>query len=168
MKVILSPENLRLWDRRTLKDVVPPRDIEKIGEYWFCESVLEKIVIPSNVKEIQEGAFRNCENLRKVVFEEGSALKKIGPNAFYGCIRFTNIIFPEGLEEIDLYAFYLNNIDCVSFPSSFRTVAQGAFANCMNLKVVKFNEGLEVLGTDDDKHLDGVFQGSALESVQLP
>lgn len=53
-------------------------------------------------------------------------------------------------------------------------MAQGAFAKCDSLATVKFNEGLEVLGTDehsDDDFFDelcGVFQRSAVERVELP
>lgn len=57
-------------------------------------------------------------------------------------------------------------------PASLRVIAQGALSECKNLKSVKFGEGLEVLGTDE--HMDdgqtwsGVFEESAVESVELP
>ena len=106
------------------------------------------------------------------MFEKGSTLKKIGTNAFCGCERLASVTLPAGLEEIGLYAFYQSDISSVTFPSSLRTVAQGSFANCKHLRVVKFNEGLEVLGTDECQQNGamhcGVFQGSAVENVQLP
>ena len=106
------------------------------------------------------------------MFEDGSALKKIGPNAFYGCTNLADVALPEGLEEIGMCAFYQSDIDSVVFPSSLRTVHQGAFANCKSLKTAVLNEGLEALGTDECQQNGamycGVFQGSALESVQLP
>ena len=106
------------------------------------------------------------------MFEEGSKLKKIGPNAFYGCIRLASVTLPEGLEEIGLYAFYQSDIGSVTFPSSLRTVHQGAFSDCKSLKTVVLNEGIEVLGTDEYKDdaswYNGVFQGSAIESVTFP
>lgn len=34
-------------------------------------------------------------------------------------------------------------------PASLKVVAQGAFARCKNLRTVRVNEGLEVLGTDE-------------------
>ena len=42
-----------------------------------------------------------------------------------------------------------SGLENVEFPASLRTIAQGAFAECANLKTVKFGEGLEVLGTDE-------------------
>ena len=106
------------------------------------------------------------------MFEDGSALKKIGPNAFYWCTNLANVALPEGLEEIGMYAFYHSDIDSVVFPSSLRTVHQGAFSDCKSLKTVVLNEGLEVLGTNEHKDngcwYNGVFHGSAIESVTLP
>ena len=78
---------------------------------------------------------------------------------------------PDCLEEIGLGAFYNSGLESFTSPRSLRVLELGAFGNCKNLKHVRLNEGLEVLGTDD--HLDGgrycgVFEGSALERVALP
>ena len=148
--------------------LVVPDGTEVISRGRYKEKNMECLFIPKDVREIQEDAFRDCKNLREVMFEDGSALKKIGPNAFYGCIRLASFALPEGLEEIGMYAFYQSDICSVTFPASLRIVAQGAFAGCKSLKTAVLNEGLEVLGTDDGKKLGGVFQGSALESVELP
>ena len=56
-------------------------------------------------------------------------------------------------------------------PASLRRIRQGAFCKCESLKVVKFSEGLTVLGTDEYTAKGNVFRGvfdrSALESVEL-
>lgn len=52
-----------------------------------------------------------------------------------------------------------------------RTVSQGAFSQCKNLRKAVLNEGLEVLGTEErlsDKLQSGAFSESAVESVTLP
>lgn len=59
----------------------------------------------------------------------------------------------------------------MEFPASLRTIWQASFYSCKNLKTVKFNEGLEVLGTDEyfnDKSYYGVFEESSVERVKLP
>ena len=68
-----------------------------------------------------------------------------------------NVIFSNGLESIDLFAFAGTGLENVELPSSLRTVAQGVFAKCESLKVVKFGEGLEVLGTDQYPPKDTTF-----------
>ena len=80
--------------------------------------------------------------------------------------------FPDSLEKIGLFAFAESGVEQVVLPVSLRTIAQGAFHKCENLKTVKFSEGLEVLGTDeydDDGGMwYGVFQESSIEHVELP
>ena len=60
----------------------------------------------------------------------------------------------------------------MDFPASLRTVSQGSFSQCENLRSAKFAEGLEVLGTDKSQRggsmWSGAFQESALESVRFP
>lgn len=76
--------------------------------------------------------------------------------------------FPECLEKIGVCAFCGSNIESMSFPTAFRTVAQGAFACCERLRTVLFNDGLEALGTDerpDEGVFYGALEGSAVENV---
>ena len=42
-----------------------------------------------------------------------------------------------------------SGLENVELPASLKTIAQEAFAQCTDLKTVKFGEGLEVLGTDE-------------------
>lgn len=77
------------------------------------KSEVESVTIPTSVTAIGNEAFRDCKNLRRVTFAEGSQLKKIGFNCFSG----------SGLEEFVL-------------PLSVREVGAGAFKNCRQLKSV--------------------------------
>ena len=56
------------------------------------------------VTRIDNYAFRYCENLTTISFNEG--LKEIGRFAFYGCKSLTRLDIPESLERIGRYAFY--------------------------------------------------------------
>ena len=113
----------------------------------FEGSALESIILSSTLKRIACSAFEDCKNLK-------------------------NIEFPDGLESIGMRAFANCGLESVTFPASLRTLPQEAFTDCTNLKKVVLNEGLEVLGTDDypieDGVWNGVFYGSALESIVLP
>lgn len=80
--------------------------LEKISFRSFCNSGIERIVIPKGVAEIPEGAFYECTRLKEVAFEEESRLKTIGARAFNGCRNLANVILPEGLETIGYNAFY--------------------------------------------------------------
>lgn len=76
------------------------------------------------------------------------------------------------MEKIDHYAFYNSGLARVDIPGSLKTLAQGAFAMCKNLKKVSFDDGLRMLGTNkrypSGSAYMGVFESSGIESVQLP
>ena len=62
-------------------------------------------MIPRKVKKIGSvdvycGAFDSCENLRSVVFKQGSELTEIGDRAFYKCKSLQNIHLPDKLKKI--------------------------------------------------------------------
>ena len=79
------------------------------------------------------------------------------------------VTLPSCLESIGRFAFSATGLESVELPASLRTIAQTAFAKCENLRTVKFNEGLEVLGTDeysnDGRMYLGVFEQSSVERV---
>lgn len=99
-------------------------------------------------------------------------MKTVEKYAFFQCENLKSITFSEGLEKIEVYAFWGNGCESLEFPASLRMVAQAAFAKCKSLKTVKFSDGLEVLGTDEypdnGRAYYGTFDGSGLEHIELP
>ena len=169
---------VRVWDLRQLRVVAIPEGVEKIGRRWFWGSGVERVEIPSSVREVGPGAFHGCEGLEKITFAGAtspqcrSQLKTISAEAFRDCASLKNVELPDGLEEIGLCAFDGSGLESIATPPSVRTIRQGAFFWCNCLRRAVLNEGLEVLGTDEDpsraEYWCGVFQLSALESVTLP
>ena len=56
--------------------------LEIIGTDCFGSSLFEKIIVPSNVTQICDNAFNNCNRLKKIKFEQNSNLQSIGNLAF--------------------------------------------------------------------------------------
>ena len=79
--------------------------LKAIGLRSFCNAGIERIAIPESVEEISENAFEECENLREVVFEEGSRLNTIRECTFKYCSHLARIELPEGLKSIGVGAF---------------------------------------------------------------
>lgn len=75
---------------------------------------LYQIVIPSNIKKIDEFAFERCEFLRDVQLNEG--LKSIGKGAFYNCYRLSKLTIPPSVSEIGVNPFLgcMCDIKCLS------------------------------------------------------
>ena len=60
------------WQMLEVVSFAEDSRLEKLGAYCFSNSGIEKIVIPKGVKELQNSAFRDCESLKDVVFEDNS------------------------------------------------------------------------------------------------
>ncbi len=85
------------------------------GAFSNCTSLIS-IVIPANVKTIEEAAFKGCSSLTTVSFEQGSKLETIGGRAstlykhgaFMDCPKLKTIDASECtlLSTIQEYAFY--------------------------------------------------------------
>ena len=54
-----------------------PDGLEVVGKGWFHNQSIQRLVVPSSVRELGDEAFGGCEGLREVVFEPGSRLKSI-------------------------------------------------------------------------------------------
>ena len=94
------------------KDVISVRfteGLQKIGDEAFYKcTLLESIKLPSTLVEIGDSAFRDCHNLREVVFNDG--LQKVGFRAFGDCSSLENVTLPSTIVEIGTN---LNEFVCV-------------------------------------------------------
>ena len=76
-----------------------------IGKEAFKDcSKLYTIVIPDNVKTIEQNAFSGCSDLQFVTW--GNNITDIQDRAFYGCTSLRFIILGDYVETIGAYAFY--------------------------------------------------------------
>ncbi|KAK8842129.1 hypothetical protein M9Y10_026356 [Tritrichomonas musculus] len=139
--IIISPSN----DRFQYKDdkYLLCKTDEKSDNFdviLFARRDIEKAIIPSNIKVISKYAFYECQNLRKVIFEDNSELEIIGEKAFA-----------------------LSAIESICIPSSVSEISDNAFFYCSNLREVKFEENskLEIIGEE-------VFGDSVIEEFFIP
>lgn len=110
------------------KTISLPDTVEKIGNYAFFESGVEKIKLPASLKEIGAYTFYNsC--LESVTLPKN--IKKIGDSAFEGtCLD--SIILPDGLESIGKRAFIDNYLNDIRIPKSVKTIGDNAFGYYIN------------------------------------
>lgn len=74
--------NIRVWDLRSLKQVVIPNGTRVIGSCWFFGSGIESVEIPESVQEIGDCAFCDCRNLKAVALTKDSQLERVGKMCF--------------------------------------------------------------------------------------
>lgn len=110
---------------------------------------IKSLVVPSNIRRIDDGAFAECYSLEEVIFEEGTecigsaafthcgikhikfpkTLKSIGEDAFTHCSGLTRVEFPEGLTAIGRQAFDWCLIDEVVMPDSVEEFGEKIFGD---------------------------------------
>ena len=91
---------------------------------------LEEVIIPENVTEIGDSAFKDNSKVKKVTIPEG--VTKIGDSAFYNCKSLEKINFPENLLEIGNEAFeYCSSLTGqLSLPDKLKKIGNYAFRSC--------------------------------------
>ena len=115
----IAEDAFRDWD--SLKEVVFAKGsrLERIGPHAFARTALREFAAPNTLKEICDGTFMNCKNLKEVRLNEG--LESLGEGVFAG----------SGLEVIYL-------------PFTLQEISDGALLSCKNLKKVLAVEGCKV------------------------
>ena len=79
---VIIIDKYAFYDCTGLKFIQFGRSIEviKLGAFLGCENVQGKLVIPDNIKRIENDAFMNCENITSVII--GDSINYIGECAF--------------------------------------------------------------------------------------
>lgn len=125
----------------------------------FYNSKLESIVLPKKLEGFWDHSFENCKNLKSIslpatvkgiyndVFLNSGlesitvmspALDKIGTHTFKKS-NLKSIILPNSLTEIGEYAFEGTKLTSIVIPSSVKTMNDGVFYNCADLKTATIN-----------------------------
>ena len=122
-----------------------PHNVKKIGPNAFHHCDIETICIPSNIIEIESGAFWGCKNLKEIVFEGN--IPCIPSIAFSYCESLTSIIIPHGVENIETAAFdHCKLLQYVTLNEDLKRISSCALIDCPNLTSIKIPESVVVLG----------------------
>lgn len=112
---------------------------------WTNQFYCDTVIIPKGVKRIDDGAFKNCHNLKEIILPEG--LERIGINAFKDCKSLKKAVLPEGLKYISKNAFKdCKSLEEISLPAGLKRIDDATFQNCKSLKRIVLPEGLEHIG----------------------
>ena len=165
----------------TLPDKVDVIDIEAFEN---CTS-MEDINVPADTRYVLNNSFKNTKwyddqpdgmvvigqtlyKYKGTMSENATVavpdnVKVIGESAFEGCTGMNVAEIPEGVEEIENYAFKdLAGLKMVRFPSTLKMIYLRAFENCTGLTDIDLSNGIEVIN-------DSAFKGcTGLKTVTLP
>lgn len=154
-------------------------------------NAVRTIIVASDVKEIEDGAFKDLPHLKCVVFSDETTDVTIGKNAMENCqelaairlngvtsigdeafLNCTGILAAElgsALQHIGMGAFKnCTSLTSVSIPPNVTFVGDYAFANCSELKTATIMDGVVEVPAycfQNDAKLEQVVLPSSIEKV---
>ena len=142
----------------TFKTIKLPPYLEYLGEYAFANSGLTSVTLPP-VKNLGEGVFEECRDLKKAVIEEGNTriprhtfaaynAYSCGKEGIYGWnveeYNLEEVVLPKSLETIEKYAFMgCIELKKINLPENVTTIEDDAFFGCSGLKEIHIPESVK-------------------------
>ena len=155
--LLVGGVNFNAFQGCVLDTVIFPPSIDAIS--GFCDASVSEVVIPEGASAIDNWAFKNCKNLKKLHLPV--SIKEIGSESFSGSdIEEINL---ENVEAIYDYAFAYTAIKDVNIDNlTHNRLEAGTFTGCENLESIVIPETITEMG-------NYVFAGCKnLESIILP
>ena len=124
-----------------LVEVSLPASLEKIGPKAFnnCPT-LKSVTIPSCVKSFSTGAFKGCNGLTDVIFEQPSSLETFEYSScglFADSDSLKTFTIPESVTRLSAKTFMNSKIESIIIPETVRIIdGTSMFYGCADLKTV--------------------------------
>lgn len=158
----------------TVFDGELPRLVTAVGQKAFWASTLASLQLPVTIREIKNSAFNSAKLNTEYLYLP--QLERLGATAFYGCLYLNRIIMPS-LQQIDegvrtftdcydlrevVLPHLLVRTDSLSpllfdsnillegirMPANLKTVPQGCFRACWNLRYAILPDSAETIGAN--------------------
>ena len=130
---------------------------------WDCNKIPAdgKVVIPTSVTKIGDGAFWECTSLVQVIVPEG--VTSIGHSSFKGCTSLVTIVLPNSVKQFGIRTFYeCTSLKNINIPNGITTIYRATFANCSSLETISLPNSVAKIEMD-------AFAGcTALKTINLP
>lgn len=154
-------------------------DYENLKMISFMTKGPKRIIFADKKKVGQKELLQNVSNQKLEYFDlesrqralksiDGVLYSKKGDRLICCPAGRRHLVIPEGVTEIEPRVFSCCDIESVEFPDSLRIVGEGAFSHCDKLKSIKFGNGIEKIGSQNDD--EGCFFAycTELEEIEFP
>ena len=159
LKKVVFPQSLERIENTAfmycpeLKEVTLPEGLEYLGFGAFQFSGLEKINIPSTLKEINGCAFRNTPFEQSLLDNSNGDFITLNETMLYRYIGKDSVpVIPDGITYICGNAFCETNIKNAVLPAGLTQIGDSAFRGCISLERIVIPENVTYIG-------DYAFQG---------
>lgn len=151
---------------RTIKKVILPPTVTKIGkwgfykcgvqeinlpdalttseDYAFQYSGLVHLEMPDNYLTMKNGTFLECLNLKSVKLP--SRMKTLPLNTFQKCNNLETVVFGDSLQTIKKGAFVATSIKNLVLPKSLKKIENQAFLESIKMEEITFGPNIEQIG----------------------
>ena len=157
--VLKKVDNLRdIW----LGEFKFPEGVTSIENYAFCDCKnLKKIIIPECITSIGTNAFQYCDSITEIIIPKG--VTNIGQEAFSGCGSLEEITIPDSVTAIEVATFEkCVSLKKITIPDSVTSIGDSAFAECESLKEMTIPNSVTEIGWS-------AFEGCInLEEITIP
>ena len=132
-----------------------PQGLQEIGKGAFSGTAIDALYIPASVRNIQERAFNDCNNLRFIIVDEDNPyydsrdecdaiLETATDKLMTGC---KSTVIPATTKSIGRLSFsYCRNLSTIAIPGSVEIIEPDAFQYCQSLREITIPEGVSKLG----------------------
>lgn len=154
-------------------------DYENLKMISFMTKGPKRIIFANKKKVGQKELLQNVSNPKLEYFDlesrqralksiDGVLYSKKGDRLICCPAGRRHLVIPEGVTEIEPRVFSCCDIESVEFPDSLRIIGEGAFSHCDKLKSIKFGNGIEKIGSQNDD--EGCFFAycTELEEIEFP
>lgn len=154
-------------------------DYENLKMISFMTKGPKRIIFADKKKVDQKELLQNVSNPKLEYFDlesrqralksiDGVLYSKKGDRLICCPAGRRHLVIPEGVTEIEPRVFSCCDIESVEFPDSLRIIGEGAFSHCDKLKSIKFGNGIEKIGSQNDDEGGFFAYCTELEEIEFP
>ncbi|MBQ8495923.1 MAG: leucine-rich repeat protein [Clostridia bacterium] len=122
---------------KSLTELQIPESVTKIGSSAFAQCAFETLTLPEGLQTICNDAFRDCANLKEIVFPKG--LQTLGDAVLINCGSLEKVEIPEGVQELGNSFFKsCTSLKTVTLPKTLTRIGAWSFSGCSALETIIF------------------------------
>ena len=118
-------------------DLANANPISYTNNFYINDTLITNLFIPNAVDTIRAFAFYGDTAIKTAIISNSTT--NIEKYAFYNCTGLTSLTTSDSLQQIGDYAFCFTALDTLTIGKRVRNIGMMAFANCGNLRMVKYN-----------------------------